>query len=271
MRRWLIGVAVVFTAIGVLELVRPVHGPAYRSTNGASLVPFTLHSRATKRDLHEILVLPHAGQAAFLLVLLHGRGASPSSWLSQPFFDELHALGSRAPAVLLLDGGDHSYWHDRRDGRWGTMVLREAIPAGLARTKAGRVALGGISMGGFGAYDLALLHPGRFCAVGGHSPALWFEGGETAPGAFDSAEDFNRNNVVGTVEGDPEAFGNIPIWNDYGSDDPFKFYDEGFVDALDRGNADLSTHSWPGGHNSGYWDSHWHAYLRFYADALAHC
>jgi S-formylglutathione hydrolase FrmB len=35
-----------------------------------------------------------------------------------------------------------------------------------------RVAIGGISMGGFGAYDLARLNPGRFCAVGGHSPAL---------------------------------------------------------------------------------------------------
>lgn len=39
-----------------------------------------------------------------------------------------------------------------------------------------------------GDHDLAMLHPGRFCAVGGHSPALWFDGGETAPGAFDSAE-----------------------------------------------------------------------------------
>ena len=58
-------------------------------------------------------------------------------------------------------------------------------------------------MGGFGAYDIALQHPGRFCAVGGHSPALWFDGGETAPGAFDDAADFERNDVVGTVEGTP--------------------------------------------------------------------
>jgi len=178
MRRWLIGVAALLTAIGVLELVRPVHGPAYRSTNGASLAPFALHSRATKRDLHEILVLPHAGQAAFLLVLLHGRGAGPSSWLSQPFFDELHALGSRAPAVLLLDGADHSYWHDRRDGRWGSMVLHEAIPAGVTRTHATRVAIGGISMGGFGALDLGAR--GAFCAIGAHSAALWFTAGDTA-------------------------------------------------------------------------------------------
>ena len=70
-----------------------------------------------------------------------------------------------------------------------------------------RIAIGGISMGGFGAYDIALHHPGMFCAVGGHSAALWFEGGETAPGAFDDAADFERNDVVGTVEEDPDAFG----------------------------------------------------------------
>jgi S-formylglutathione hydrolase FrmB len=40
-----------------------------------------------------------------------------------------------------------------------------------------RVAIGGISMGGFGAYDIARLNPGRFCAVAGHSPALWRTGG----------------------------------------------------------------------------------------------
>ena len=48
-------------------------------------------------------------------------------------------------------------------------------------------------MGGFGALDLALEHPGRFCAVGGHSAALWQRAGATAPGAFDNANDFNDN------------------------------------------------------------------------------
>ena len=110
---------------------------------------------------------------------------------------ELERLGPRAPAVLLVDGGDHSYYHDRRDGPWGEYVFREAIPAALERLRADpdRVAIGGISMGGFGALDLARLHPGRFCAVGGHSPALWRTGGETPAGAFDDAEDFSRHDL----------------------------------------------------------------------------
>jgi S-formylglutathione hydrolase FrmB len=73
--------------------------------------------------------------------------------------------------VLLVDGGDHSYYHDRDDFDWGTHVLRDAIPAARRRlnTDPGREAIGGFSMGGFGALDLARQR--RFCAVGGHSAA----------------------------------------------------------------------------------------------------
>ena len=126
-------------------------------------------------------------------------------------------------------------------------------------------------MGGFGAYDIALEHPGRFCAVGGHSPALWLEGGATAPGAFDDAEDFERNDVIGALREDPGAFGPIPIWNDYGDEDPFLIGDVAFDEALEAGGAELTTHEWHGGHEQSYWDRHWDAYLHFYATALADC
>ncbi|MBK5221180.1 MAG: hypothetical protein JJE35_15595, partial [Thermoleophilia bacterium] len=90
-------------------------------------------------------------------------------------------------------------------------------------------------------------------------------------GAFDDAADFARNDVVGTVRADPDAFGSMRVWSDYGSEDPFRGYDEGFVDYLGAGDADLSAHSWRGGHDRAYWNRHWAAYLRFYANSLAHC
>jgi len=258
MQRAAIGVALLLAAAAAFALLRS-SPPAYRSTDGATLTHFTLHSRAVGHDLHELLVLPHAlphpGQGRFLLVLLHGRGGSPSSWLSQPFFDELHALGPRAPAVLLLDGGDHSYWHDRRDGRWGTMVLREAIPAGLARTHAARVAIGGMSMGGFGALDLATR--GRFCAVGAHSAALWRTAGDTAPGAFDDAADFARHDLIAHPARYQE-----PVWLDVGADDPFRAADVALAREL---HGTVTLHVWPGGHDTAYWRAHVKTYLRFYA------
>jgi enterochelin esterase-like enzyme len=237
----------------------------YRSTDGATLVRFTLRSRAVGKDLHELLVHPARGGSRTLLVLLHGRGSKPDSFLNQQFFDGLAALGSRAPTVLLLDGGDHSYWHDRRDGRWGTMVLREAIPAGVARTGAKKVAIGGISMGGFGALELGARQPLRFCAVGGHSPALWERAADTAPGAFDDAADFRRNDLLAAAN--RTALYATRVWIDVGADDPFRAADALLAHRLQVQDEQVVFHVWPGGHGGGYWQRHMAQYLRFYADA----
>jgi S-formylglutathione hydrolase FrmB len=245
--------------------------------HGARVVEMTVHSSAVHRQLGVEVVVPAKParrEQRPLLVFLHGRGGSEDTFTgNEAIYEGLAKLGRRAPVVAFPDGGDHSYWHDRAGGNWGRYVMREVIPKVERRfgTDPHRVAIGGISMGGFGAYDLALLHPHRFCAVGGHSPALWFDGGETAPGAFDDAADFERNDVVGMVRGDPEAFGDMRVWNDYGDEDPFRVYDEGFVDYLRADGADLSAHSWDGGHDSAYWNRHWAAYLRFYANSLANC
>jgi enterochelin esterase-like enzyme len=259
----LAAVAALAAWLGVRYFVRD-----YESARGATVNRFTLHSRLVHRDLHEILVVPQdGGRGRELLVFLHGRGSSPGSNLRQPLFDELHALGRRAPVVLLADGGDHSYWHDRRDGRWGSSVLREAIPAALRRSGADtrRVAIGGISMGGFGALDLTRLAPERFCAVGGHSPALWFTGGATPAGAFDDAEDFSRHDVIGAARS--RRLYSIPVWIDVGRDDPFLQADSTLARELSARGTRVSLHVHGGGH--GGWSKRMPQYLRFYVRACA--
>jgi S-formylglutathione hydrolase FrmB len=266
-------------ALGVLALYLTLMATVFAPVDehGARTVHLTIESKAVGRDLGVNVVEPAAPAAAgqrTLLVFLHGHGGSENSFSDdEAVFRGLAPLGRRAPFIAFPDGGEHSYWHDRAEGDWGRYVMREVIPTVVRRfgIDPRRVAIGGISMGGFGAYDLALLHPGRFCAVGGHPAALWFEGGETAPGAFEDAADFERNDVVAHVRADPGAFGEIPIWNDFGANDPFRVYDEGFDDALKAGSVDLTFHTGPGGHETSYWDRHWPAYLRFYAEALANC
>jgi S-formylglutathione hydrolase FrmB len=203
-----------------------------------------------------------------LLVLLHGRGSEPDDVWTLGLAGELERLGDRAPAVLLVNGGDHSYFHDRRDGRWGTYVLEEAIPAALRRLRAdpARVAIGGISMGGFGAFDLARLHPDRFCAVGGHSPAVWRTGGETPAGAFDDAEDFARHDLFGGP-----YRGRASAWIDVGRDDPFHDAATAYGRLLREHGRSVALHVWPGGHDRDYWKAHLRQYLAFYANALERC
>lgn len=233
-------------------------GHAYNSTRGGAVQRFTIHSVWVHRDLHEILVVPPAPRGRrWLLVLLHGATGSPDDFLSQQFFDGLQKLGSRAPYVLLLDDDGDSYWHDRRTGRWGKEVLDEAIPAGVARARTSRVAIGGISMGGYGALNLGV--GGTFCAVGGHSPALWRSGADTAPGAFDDAADFARNDIVNH----PPDYGQTPVWIDVGASDGFRP-----TAVLYAHEIHAQLHVWPGGHEGSYWRAHIARYLRFYA---AHC
>lgn len=245
--------------------------------HGTRVVRLSIDSKAVGENLHVNVVepprLPPRGKRS-LLVFLHGRGGSANSGTeTESVFEGLARLGAAAPVVAFPDGGDHGYWHNRAEGDWETWIMREVIPT--VSRKFGidphRIAIGGISMGGFGAYDIALKNPGSFCAVGGHSPALWFEGAETAPGAFDDLADFERNDVVRTVQEDPGAFGDARVWHDYGQTDDFLVYDEGFDAAMEAGEADFTTHSWPGGHESSYWNAHWPTYLRFYANSLKHC
>jgi S-formylglutathione hydrolase FrmB len=149
-------------------------------------------------------------------------------------------LGSRAPVVLFANGGNHSYYHDRRDGRWGSYILREAIPAAVHKyhLDGRRVAIGGFSMGGFGALDLARFR--RFCAVGGHSAAMWRTGGETPQGG---------------------------VWIDVGTEDPFRSADTELAGLLPQPRFRL----WRGGHELKYFDDHATEILRFYASALRDC
>jgi S-formylglutathione hydrolase FrmB len=254
-------------------------GRGYSRTDGAKVVHYTLASRALGRSLDEIAIVPPGGGRRMLLVLLHGRHDpsrlswllpakdGPESMLGNSLFDALRALGSQAPVVVLLNGGGHSYWHDRRDGAWASMVLDDAIPDAVRRfrTERGRVAIGGISMGGYGALHLASLRPGAFCAVGGHSAALWESAGATAPGAFDDAADYARNDVFAAAR--RGRLDRAPIWLDGGAEDPFHDADAAFASLLRARGDRVSYHVWPGGHTESYWQAHMAAYLRFYASA----
>ena len=100
------------------------------------------------------------------------------------FFSALDRLGARAPAVVFPSGGVSSDPHARGDGDWARYVLDEVIPQAIRRLHADpqRIAIGGISMGGYGAYAIAHLRRRSFCAVGGHSAALWLRAGDSAGG-----------------------------------------------------------------------------------------
>ena len=245
------------------------------SGENVRLGELAIDSRAVGKDL-DVNVIEPAGRTASkrpLLIFLHGAGGSNESFLAnEALLAGIARLGTEAPIVAFPDG-EESWWHKRESGDWGRYVVHEVIPAVSRRFGADprRVAIGGISMGGFGAYHLGLVYRGRFCAVGGHSAGLWPHPEEEFPGAFDDQDDYERNDVLAKVNAAPGAYGDTSIWNDYGNEDWFVTGNAAFAAALRRGDADLTAHVSPGGHDGTYWDAHWPEYLRFYATALADC
>ncbi|MFY9488051.1 MAG: alpha/beta hydrolase-fold protein [Solirubrobacterales bacterium] len=280
--RWLLGVGLIALALISLGLFLNSRGGI--DSPGEWLVDnygndrkrIEIASDAVGKTLPVEVLLPKGHKKSDgrpLLVFLHGRGTPPDRLSSSAMLKALADAGSDAPIVALPYGDEASYWHDRADGDWARYVNDEVIPQVSKKFGADdkRLAIGGISMGGFGAFNLARLNPGKFCAVGGHSPALWLSAGETAEGAFDNAEDFADNDVVAIARNQPLPFGSARLWLDYGDEDPFGAGDRAMTAALTQSGADFTAKTWPGEHETAYWDAHFGDYMRFYTKALSDC
>ena len=258
-------------AIGGLFALKNVVGVDSR---GATSRRITVDSTLLGRKLDEIVVAPKGGaDGRPVLVLLHGRGDSPGDFLTDDLFRILEGLGSEAPALVLVNGGDHSYYHDRADGPWGRYVLEEALPAGITKLHAdpNRVAIAGFSMGGWGALDLAIEHPGLFCAAGGESAAMWPVAGEAPDGAFDDAQDFARHDVMAAARARARPFAKTRVWISVGTGDSFAPADAELAQVLRTNGQPVSYLDGPGGHDlETFWAQAPDAF-RFYADALTDC
>ena len=222
-----------------------------RETFGAKVKSIEVDSSLLDRTMPVRVVVPRRipDKSRGLLVFLHGRGEDERSYLVDPMFEALADLRDRAPVVAFPYGGASSYWHNRDSGQWAAYVLSELIPKLIRR------------------FDIAP----RKIAIGGHSPAIWENAGETADGAFDDAADFERNDIIAAAKLAPSPYRGTRLWIDAGNDDPFLAGDQAFEDALRASGLDPVVRDGPGGHDSDYWNGNWREYLGFYARALNHC
>lgn len=185
-------------------------------------------------------------------VVLHGRGGTWRSAYDRLALTRELPRASRATtpfAVATVDGGEHGYYHPRSDGTdAGAMVVDELLPLLEGHhVRTDRLALMGWSMGGYGSLRLAeLLGRSRVAGVAADSPALWTEPGASAPGAFDDAEDFRRQDVFARRS----RLAGIPVRIVIGQDDPFVAATRAFA----SGVPDLAgLHVSSGGHDRTFW------------------
>ncbi len=271
-------------AIGVNEGVLPGRSWLYRNfgpdgpdgvvpqASGGRTVSgsFVSDARLGQRCGWSIAFPPGHARNLPVTVVLHGRGGDHASAFGGDHLglDRFLAAavhdGATPFALASVDGGD-TYWHARDSGEdAGGMVLEEFLPLladhGLDVERVGFL---GWSMGGFGALHLAgMLGPNRVAAVAAESPALWHDYADTAPGAFDDADDFADVTAFGrqdTLEG-------IAVRVDCGEGDPFYAATRDYV----RGFREPPAGGFqPGNHDMGYWRRMAPEQLRFLARAFS--
>ncbi len=117
-----------------------------------------------------------------VIYALHGMFENSSFWERRglaPLYEELVASGVAPKAIVItIDGGNNLFVNSGR-GRYQDLVTRDLVEYvdQTYRTIAKREgrALLGVSMGGYGALNIAFSHPGVFGAVATHSAMLLTE------------------------------------------------------------------------------------------------
>jgi enterochelin esterase-like enzyme len=171
----------------------------------------TLDSRHLGRPTNWRISTPP--NAKGVVICLHARGGD-----HRMAFDLGLPEAATALVIAAVDGGPDSYWHRRADGSDAmAMLLDEFVP--LVDQRAGPLprAIMGWSMGGYGALLAAERAPDQFKVVVAVSPALWTNASGTAPGAFDNAADYQRNDVWTHLE----RLQQLTVRVDCGTSDPF--------------------------------------------------
>ncbi len=196
------------------------------------------------------------------LYLMHGSNEDDGQWvrLGLPeILDTGIAAGTLPPMIVVMPFGEWIANENQFErASWENVFLEELMPRveseyRIRRERAWR-AIGGISRGGFWAFEIAFRHPDLFSAVGGHS--AFFDPGHAPP-------EYNPLKLATSAPG----IETLRIWLDRGKDD---FARPG-LDLMDaalaaRGVGYFYTVYPEGQHNNAYWKQHIETYLWFYAE-----
>ena len=246
----------------------------------------TFHSSALNRTMQYVVYLPPGYDANPnarypTAYMLHGSGGDIMEWPSYGLFDTADRLmGDRVvpPFIFVLPEGDQEFWVDhvidKRTGangeKWGTYTAKEVVPTIDARfrtvARQDARSIGGLSMGGHGAMQLALNFPGIWSAIGAHSPSLRPEG--DAPTFLGFGADFAARDPLDLILAKPDLAKTYAWWIDTAEADPWASQATGIHNALVKLAIPNEWHLNPGDHSLAYWSAHMEDYVRYYARAL---
>ncbi|MFN8472629.1 MAG: alpha/beta hydrolase-fold protein [Anaerolineae bacterium] len=243
--------------------------------------PHVFHSESLNRDTSYYIYLPpgyqtRPDQRYPVLYMLHGMSGTNSEWLQYGLLrtaDAMMRSGKIRPFIIVLPQGDKEYWVDHANNgpRWGTYVTHDVIAEidSHYRTLADRPhrAIGGLSMGGHGAMQLAINNPDLFSVVGAHSPALRTY--ENTFAFFGDRAYFDAHNPLALCKKYPKVVSRFKLWVDIGQADQWAPAAQAFHEQLVQLGIPHTWHEYPGGHTGEYWGSHAGEYLQFYSASFS--
>jgi S-formylglutathione hydrolase FrmB len=210
--------------------------------------------------------------------LLHGLSDDQSIWMRRTSI-ERYVAG--LPLVVVMPDGGRGWYSDAADGTGDheADLVRDVV--GLVdRTfpvkaeRSGR-AIGGLSMGGFGAVKIGLKHHEMFASVTSHSGTLDIMRDPEVVRQIspEFARIFGPNPAGGPD--DPFAIidridhGRLPAMRlDCGRDDFLIEHNRAFHRHLDERKVPHEYEEFPGGHDWAYWDEHVREAVAFHARSL---
>ena len=143
-------------------------------------------SKSLGRDVKFTVYLPDGyaeGAGPFPVVyLLHGATEDENTWRVKggvvQTLDGLIKRGLIRPSVVVMPtAGPASWWANGTADKAESAIIEDLMPYVESRYKVandrkGR-AIGGLSMGGYGALNMSLRFPAKFCAAAVISPAIY--------------------------------------------------------------------------------------------------
>ncbi len=264
-----------------------------------------LNSHILKESVHYCVYLPagydagatqHPAKSYPVLYFLHGLGDNEQTLFNGggwTLFDDLRKQHKMGDFLIVTPEGRRSFYINSADGsvRYSDFFLQEFLPhiEGKYRVTPGRAgrAIGGISMGGYGALRFAFAHPELFSAVSAQSAALITESPQALDSELQSGSQIEG--LLGSVFGKPI---NVAHWNDdspfvlaqrnaaglrnmaiyfnCGEDDDFGF-EKGAAalhSQLKKEGVKHQYHSYPGDHSPTYFMSHFDEVMQFHSRAF---
>ncbi len=251
-----------------------------------SLGIFSVYSHALGMDMPLNVLLPERRKAEAqdwsdkkfpVLYCLHGHSDDQNAWIRK---SQIELLTRGYEVIVVMPTTHRGFYTDAKYGHRYFTYIAEELPQLVANmfhasTRREDTFVMGNSMGGYGAFKLALTYPERYAAAASLSGALdpfaWF----SDPVSLESfvTEDFANNihNVFGSAEeyhGSRNdlrylarrlAASNGPqplLYQCCGTDDNVTYcLNESFTRAVRQGlgNLNLQYEEGPGGHDWSYW------------------